>query len=118
MNIENVRMTVEPVGDFALKGLHRSISAYNVLSAVSSKVDPIEARKAVRDKARLEAVRSVPATNSAYATRAPIALVSARLMLSGRDVIADPECDLSLAAPGLLRNHALGQIYNATEKSA
>ena len=27
MNIENVRMTVEPVGDFALKGLHRSISA-------------------------------------------------------------------------------------------
>jgi GAF domain-containing protein len=31
-------VTVEPVGDFALKGLHRPMAAYNVLSAVSSKV--------------------------------------------------------------------------------
>jgi adenylate cyclase len=31
-------VTVEPVGDFALKGLHRPIAAYNVLSAVSSKI--------------------------------------------------------------------------------
>ena len=30
-------VTVEPVGDFALKGLHRPMAAYNVLSAVSSK---------------------------------------------------------------------------------
>ena len=28
-------VTVEPVGDFALKGLHRPLAAYNVLSAVS-----------------------------------------------------------------------------------
>ena len=31
-------VTVEPVGDFALKGLHRPIAVYNVLSAVSSKI--------------------------------------------------------------------------------
>ena len=31
-------ITVEPVGDFALKGIRRPLTAYNVLSAVSSKV--------------------------------------------------------------------------------
>ena len=31
-------VTVEPVGDFALKGLHRPMAAYNVLSAVSPKI--------------------------------------------------------------------------------
>jgi class 3 adenylate cyclase len=31
-------VTVQPVGDFALKGLHRPMAAYNVLSAVSSKI--------------------------------------------------------------------------------
>ncbi len=31
-------VTVKPVGDFALKGLHRPMAAYNVLSAVSSKI--------------------------------------------------------------------------------
>jgi class 3 adenylate cyclase len=31
-------VTVEPVGDFVLKGLHRPMAAYNVLSAVSSKI--------------------------------------------------------------------------------
>ena len=31
-------VTVEPVGDFALKGIHRPMAAYNVLSAVSSKI--------------------------------------------------------------------------------
>ena len=32
-------VTFEPVGDFALKGLHRPMAAYNVLSAVSAKSD-------------------------------------------------------------------------------
>ena len=32
-------MTVEPVGDFALKGISRPLAAYNVLSAVPSKFD-------------------------------------------------------------------------------
>ena len=31
-------VTVEPVGDFTLKGISRPVAAYNVLSAVSSKV--------------------------------------------------------------------------------
>ena len=31
-------VTVEPVGDFALKGISRPMAAYNVLSAVSSKI--------------------------------------------------------------------------------
>ena len=31
-------VTVEPVGDFALKGISRPVAAYNVLSAVSSKI--------------------------------------------------------------------------------
>ena len=30
-------VTVEPVGDFTLKGISRPVAAYNVLSAVSSK---------------------------------------------------------------------------------
>jgi len=32
-------VTVEPVGDFALKGISRPVAAYNILSAVSSKSD-------------------------------------------------------------------------------
>ena len=31
-------VTVEPVGDFTLKGISRPVAAYNVLSAVSSKI--------------------------------------------------------------------------------
>jgi class 3 adenylate cyclase len=31
-------VTVEPVGDFALKSISRPVAAYNVLSAVSSKM--------------------------------------------------------------------------------
>jgi adenylate cyclase len=31
-------VTVEPVGDFALKGISRPMAAYNVLSAISSKI--------------------------------------------------------------------------------
>jgi adenylate cyclase len=31
-------VTVEPVGDFALKGISRPVAAYNVLSAISSKI--------------------------------------------------------------------------------
>jgi class 3 adenylate cyclase/putative methionine-R-sulfoxide reductase with GAF domain len=33
-------VTVEPVGDFALKGIRRPLTAYNVLSAVRQKFDP------------------------------------------------------------------------------
>jgi class 3 adenylate cyclase len=33
-------VTVEPVGDFTLKGIGRPVAAYNVLSAVSSKNQP------------------------------------------------------------------------------
>jgi class 3 adenylate cyclase len=33
-------VTVEPVGEFTLKGILRPMAAYNVLSAVSSKIDP------------------------------------------------------------------------------
>ncbi len=31
-------VTVEPVGDFTLKGIRRPVAAYNVLSPVSSKI--------------------------------------------------------------------------------
>jgi hypothetical protein len=31
-------VTVEPVGDFTLKGISRPVAAYNVLSAVPSKI--------------------------------------------------------------------------------
>jgi class 3 adenylate cyclase len=37
MEVENA-VTVEPVGDFTLKGISRPLAAYNVLSAVSSKI--------------------------------------------------------------------------------
>ena len=37
MAVEDV-VTVEPVGEFALKGISRPMAAYNVLSAVSSKI--------------------------------------------------------------------------------
>jgi len=33
-------VTIEPVGDFTLKGIGRPVAAYNVLSAVSSKNQP------------------------------------------------------------------------------
>jgi adenylate cyclase len=37
MTVEN-NVTVEPVGEFALKGIRRPLLAYNVLSAVGSKI--------------------------------------------------------------------------------
>jgi two-component system, NtrC family, sensor kinase len=39
MSVEEA-VTVEPVGDFTLKGISRPVAAYNVLSAVSSKFNP------------------------------------------------------------------------------
>jgi class 3 adenylate cyclase len=38
MAVENA-VTVEPVGEFALKGIRRPLAAYNVLSAVSPKIE-------------------------------------------------------------------------------
>jgi hypothetical protein len=32
-------VTVEPVGEFTLKGIRRPLAAYNVLAAVSQKVE-------------------------------------------------------------------------------
>jgi hypothetical protein len=37
MAVENT-VTVEPVGEFKLKGISRPLAAYNVLSVVSAKI--------------------------------------------------------------------------------